>query len=128
MDAILPKEQESELGEEENKDKSQAALSAAQAQQKADAAKEKLVEEQQSLKSKDNSLTTVAAEASTSGATGQSPVVAMDTNAPNATPGETPATSDPLIDNPYLRAIIMPKISRNFGKKVTYTSSLKYGL
>ena len=101
LDAILPKEQESEFSEEESKDK----LSIAEQR----AANERKLQSSGDADSSEKPTTNAeGGEASAS----NSVIASFD--------------CDSQIDNPYLRAIIMPRISRTATKQPAYTSSLKW--
>lgn len=100
LDAILPKEQESEFSEEESKDK----MSIAEQQ----AANERKLQSRTAELNEKQTTSEGSAEASASAA------------------GASTLDSDSQIDNPYLRAIIMPRISRTATKQPAYTSSLKW--
>ena len=109
LDAILPKEQDSEFAEDD-KDKS---LTSQQSniehpEPKAETSKS------------DPAQAPVKQEASES----NFGVSQTATTTVEAASSET--TGDAVVDNPYLRAIIMPKISRGLAKKTTYTSTLKW--
>ena len=99
LDAILPKEQESEFSEEESKDK----MSISEQQ----AANERKLQ------------STRASEAN------EKPSI-VESGEASASTAMTSFDSDSQIDNPYLRAIIMPRISRTATKQPAYTSSLKW--